>query len=353
MVEPRFAKENPFRVVAEDTGQGNRLRRNYLGMRDDGKAPAATNFASVAYSFSLQPKASKGSRAQRRTPFDTVRLVWHDYPGEWFEKGVSGPEERQRKVETFRALLESNVALLLVDGQRLIDNAGEEERYLKSMLGNVRTGLLALKSDLLTGGARFVQFPRIWVIALSKADLLPDMDVERFSDLMVAKATDEIDELRDVLAEFVEAEEALSVGEDFLVLSSAKFSPGKIEVAERIGVDQILPLATVLPLERFARWGRNRILRGKVLDALVVSAAPLALALVQRAVVLPGPFGAAAKALLASGALQEGAKLIGDSLRAANSEALARNDHITATLTQFRIDLERGESEQVLRRSLR
>jgi hypothetical protein len=31
-------------------------------------------------------------------------------------------------------LLRSDVAILLVDGQKLLDNAGEEERYLKSLL---------------------------------------------------------------------------------------------------------------------------------------------------------------------------------------------------------------------------
>lgn len=352
-VEPRFGKENSFRVVAEETGQGNRLRRNYLGMRDNAEAPAATRFSSTSYAFAVQPRASKNARAQKRKPFDAIRLVWHDYPGEWFETDVSGLEERQRKVETFRALLQSNVALLLVDGQRLLDNAGEEERYLKSMLGNMRTGLLSLKNDLLPTGERLVQFPRIWVIALSKTDLFPEMDVERFSDLMVAKATDEIDALREVIEEFVQVEDALSVGEDFLVLSSARFRPGKIEVTERVGVDLILPLATVLPLERFAHWGRSRILRGKVLEALIGGATPLALALAQRATLLPGPFGVAARAILASGAIEEATKLVGDKLREAHADAVARHDYVTATLTRFQMDLERGEDEQTLRRSLR
>jgi len=39
-----------------------------------------------------------------------------------------------------------------VDGQRLLDNAGEEERYLKSLMTNFRNGLQALTRDLLVDG---------------------------------------------------------------------------------------------------------------------------------------------------------------------------------------------------------
>ncbi len=74
---------------------------------------------------------------------------WHDYPGEWFEQDVSGPEEARRRVDAFEALLGSDVALLLVDGQRLVENSGREQGYLKSLLSNFRNGLLSLKGDLL------------------------------------------------------------------------------------------------------------------------------------------------------------------------------------------------------------
>ena len=40
-----------------------------------------------------------------------------------------------------------------MDGQKLLDNKGEEERYLKSLLTNFRHGLLRLKDDLLDGEA--------------------------------------------------------------------------------------------------------------------------------------------------------------------------------------------------------
>ena len=39
--EPQFLKSSLFDVVADDTGQGHRLHRNYLGMRDSARLPRA------------------------------------------------------------------------------------------------------------------------------------------------------------------------------------------------------------------------------------------------------------------------------------------------------------------------
>ena len=105
-----------------------------------------------------------------------------------------------------------------------------------------------------------VTFPRIWIMALSKADLLPKMNVYGFRDLLAEKVCDEMAELRDVIGSLVVGAEALSVGEDFILLSSAKFDPGKIIVTERIGVDLILPIAAILPFERHARWAKAKAL---------------------------------------------------------------------------------------------
>ncbi|MFD2393925.1 hypothetical protein ACFSSF_09065 [Dietzia aerolata] len=44
---------------------------------------------------------------------------------------------------------------------------------------------------------------------------------------MIEKSADELDLLREVLASFVVAPEALAVGEDFLMLSSGTFAPGR------------------------------------------------------------------------------------------------------------------------------
>lgn len=350
--EPHYLQKNQFDVVADDVGQHTRLHQNYLGMKNSARRPGQTRFSSTSYSFSIRLRDSSDDAAKAR-PFDVLRIVWHDYPGEWFEQDVSGPEEAQRRVETFRSLLGSDVALLLVDGQKLLDNAGEEERYLKSLVSNFRTGLLSLKDELLEGGKPLVRFPRIWVMALSKADLLPNMTVYEFRDLLIDKVGADLDELRKVIAGMVEGSDALSVGEDFVLLSSAKFEPGRIQVAERIGLDLILPMAAILPFMRHVRWSQAMHIPRKVADGLLSNAGPLAAALLSRKKRLPTPVGGLLMTFLNSDLVNEAAKLAGDRLRKINSEALARNDQLAATLSGFRMDLDLGEREQVLLRSRR
>lgn len=358
--EPQNIKKGTFNVVAENAGQGTQLHQNYLGMKNSATVPEQNRFAATSYRFLLRLKGETEAKPLKTKPFDALRLVWHDYPGEWFEQDVSGPEEAQRRVETFRALLSSHVALLLVDGQKLVANAGEEERYLKSLLSNFRNSLLLLTDDLLEDGRPLVTFPRIWVIALSKADLLPDLDVHEFKELVIEKVGDDIVELRTVLGGLMESDSALSVGEDFVLISSAKFSTDAIKVTQRVGLDLILPMAAVLPFERHVRWAQAEKVSKKVALELMGGAEVLASALgaasgvvallVSRKNKVAGAVGLALSRLAPS--LEDAVKSAGAKLEAADVAAATKQQNLTATLEGFRKDMDAGEEKAILVRSL-
>ncbi|WP_027587466.1 TRAFAC clade GTPase domain-containing protein [Acidipropionibacterium thoenii] len=356
MQEPSFLKESLFNVVADDTGQGVRLHKIYLGMRNSDKLPMGDRFRATSYSFTVKMKDFPQGASKKSQPFDAVHLVWNDYPGEWFDGDVSA-QVAERRVDTFRSLLGADVAFLLIDGQRILDNQGEEERYLKSVLGNFRNGLLSLRDDILENGERLVSFPRIWILALSKSDLLPDMDVYQFRDLMIERAADEIDALKEVIAGFVEASEALSIGEDFMLLSSAEFEPGKIEVTKRVGVELILSLAAMLPFERHVRWIREHALPGKVVARLLEGAPSVAAAISGKRAVerlkLPAKFGEIGKVLKLAAILYPVAMVAGDRLRKFNEKARSQCDSLGAVLTGFKMDIENGERENVFIKSPR
>jgi hypothetical protein len=347
-------------LVADDTGQGNRLYQNYLGMRDRARAPMPTRFEATTYYFSVKLKGGDNAAAKKR-PFDALRLAWHDYPGEWFEESPSSEEEANRRVDTFRSLLRSDVALLLVDGQKLLDYKGEEERYLKSLLTNFRQGVLRLKDDLLSDEDRLDEFPRIWIMALSKADLFPDWDVYSFRDLVIEKAASPLDDLRSTLKDLVNAPDALSVGEDFLLLSSAKFelsaTDPEIDVTQRVGLDLILPVASMLPLERRVQWSERMEIPRKVLDTVADGAESLAAVLVggkafgvdKLVAKVPKVGPLASKVALP--ALAAGARMAVPQLRELNARAREHHDFLTATLTQFKLDLEQGVKDRLFIRS--
>lgn len=355
--EQSFLKESLFHVIADDTGQGNRLRQNYLGMKNQAKVPEITRFAATPYSFTIKLKDLGDTKAARARPFDALRLVWHDYPGEWFEEEPSGETEEKRRLDTFRSLLRSDVALVLVDGQKLLDHAGEEEKYLKSLFWGLRDGILRIKDDLLDGGEPLVEFPRIWIIALSKADRHPDLDVHGFHDLVVEKAAGDIASLHEVIKGMVQVPEALSIGEDFMLLSSARFEPGRIEVTERVGLDLILPVASLLPLERLVQWSERFDIPRKWLDRLADNADALATVLAGASVVTTllnkvpklGP----TLGKVALPALAAAIKLGVPRIKEANAEARANKDHLATVLTQFRLDLDQGVKDGLLVKSYR
>lgn len=358
--EPQNMKVGTFNLVAEEPGQGTRLHQNYLGMKNAATVPDATKFSATSYRFLLKLKGESAAKPLKAKPFDALRLVWHDYPGEWFEQDVSGSEETDRRIAAFRALLSSHVALLLVDGQKLLDNRGHEERYLKSLLGNLRNSIVLLRDELLDDGKPLVTFPRIWVIGLSKADLLPDLDVNAFKELIIQKVGSEIAELRSLLGGMAESAEALSVGEDFVLISSAKFNPDDIEVTQRIGLDLILPMAAVMPLERHLRWAQTDKLTKGVARKLVGNAefmaAGLGLAtgvvakMISKNNKVAGLIGLTLSSLTPK--IEDAIKSAGAKLEASDAAAATKQENLAATLDRFRQDLEDGEAKAVLARSV-
>lgn len=359
--EPAFLARSPYRITAEDPGQGNRLNKNYLGMKNEAAWPDATRFRPETYTFSVTMTTPADPKAKKRQPFDALRLSWFDYPGEWFEQDTAEHTEAQYKADTFANLLRSDIAFLLVDGQRLRDHAGEEARYLKSLFHNYRTGLLALQHRLTGTGEPLDRFPRIWILALTKTDLIDDLDVYGFRDLVIESAADDLEELRKQIGIFVGDTDALSVGEDFLLLSSAQFEPDRIEVDRRVGVDLILPLAAILPFERHVWWAQKKLLPGRIAQDLLTRADTLAHALLEGQRRLPMIITKSAKlnkftlllGLVRPEHIQAALDLAGRRLEDANARALADHDHLLATLTGFKLALERAEAGGVLLRSRR
>lgn len=349
-LEPSFLSASPFTITSESAAQGKELQQNYLGMKRDAQVPSQTRFKDTSYVFDVRLKRNGDPDDESSgAPFNAVRLVWHDYPGEWFEQDVESDTERARRIETFRSLLGSDVALMLVDSRKLIDHAGEEERYLKSMIGNLRTGLLRLHDDLLVDGKPLARFPRIWMVALSKADLLPDVDVFEFRDLVISKVADDLSQLEATLKTFVESPDAISVGEDFVLLSSARFQPNCIEVSERIGVDLMLPLASILPMERQLKWADRLELGASVLDVFVPAVNALSIAMFgKRKVKRTKAKGVGIAAVVAI--VSVGGDLAADQMRKLRSRASTKKNALGEALTGQKEALDAAEKARILYR---
>ncbi|GAA1715176.1 TRAFAC clade GTPase domain-containing protein [Dietzia cercidiphylli] len=348
-------------LVALQPGQGNRLLQSYLEMRDTATMPIQNRFSGITYQFAVKLKTTSLRESTKR-PFDELRLMWHDYPGEWFTTDPEGDEEQARRLETWGNLLKSDVALILVDGQKLLDFRGEEERYLTSLFANYRQNILLAKDHLLAKNGPLVEFPRIWILALSKSDLHPGWTVESFRDLLIRKSAGEMNSLRETIASLLDTPKALSLGEDFLLLSSAKFQmkpggyePSEIDLTQRVGVDLVLPLASILPLERRVQWQQQFDIPLKVVDKLADGADVIAAALLgMKFKTVEKLFKNVAKTNKAIGVFTQLTPILaaavaaaGPKLKEINAEARDRHDHLRSMLTQFKLDLEQSVTDNV------
>lgn len=259
MTEPNTIGATAYRVTARDASQHTSLRKNYLGMRDLNRAPQATRFKTTSYDFLIRINQPNDPDSDKAPAPKEMSLIWHDYPGEWLETTPETPEEKQRQKDTIASLMGSDVALLLIDASRLTTDPDTQARYLKSVLGNYRETIQRMRRDLIPDGKLLVNFPRIWVLTLSKADLLPDITASDFEDLVVLHAGDEINQLRADIGQLVKGG-AVSIGEDYLRLSSAQFNPDQIKTEKTIGLDTIVPLTMLLPIGHFSRWEERKIL---------------------------------------------------------------------------------------------
>jgi GTPase SAR1 family protein len=238
-----FSKRTGYKLLAADTTQGQKLLQTYHRI-EDGMLPPQTRYRQTAFPFKIR---INGLRK------DAGRLVWHDYPGEWWSETREG-EEGQRKNEAFKALLCSDIALFLIDGQRLRDN---HEHYLTRLFKSFRDELSRQRGNLTEDEALIKTFPRVWIICLTKADLFPGKNVEWFRAEVLKKACGEVEALREEICSMVAKPEFVSLGNDYLLLSSAKFDPetGGVEDPKKtIGIELISPLVFITPLRYAAKW---------------------------------------------------------------------------------------------------
>lgn len=243
----KFQKDAGYRLLADDLTQGQNLLNRFWNL--SGTPP--TRLESQKYSFQIRltdvPKAK-----------ESAHLIWHDYPGGWWTETRTG-EEQQDKEKTFLELMSSDVALFLVDGAKLKESGA---KYLKRLFCNFRDELCRLK-DYPALKSRFplTHFPRIWLICLSKSDLMPKLTAEAFRQLVISVANDELQYLKKAFQEIIEEPELFTLGEDYLLLSAAEYDERNEsikDIEKRRGVDLIAPIAFTVPIKRSLDWAKAK-----------------------------------------------------------------------------------------------
>jgi GTPase SAR1 family protein len=200
--DTKFQKEAGYRLLADDLTQGQNLLSSFWNL----SSLPATRLQSRKYSFQIRLDGVTKVK-------ETAHLVWHDYPGEWWTETKTDGEQ-QDKEKTFLALMSSDVALFLVDGAKLKESG---DKYLKCLFCNFRDELCRLKDyPALKRKFPLKHFPRIWLICLSKSDLLPDLTAEEFKKRVLSVANDELQAVKREIQEIIEVPELFTLGEDYM-----------------------------------------------------------------------------------------------------------------------------------------
>lgn len=245
--DTKFQAEAGYRLLADDLTQGQNLLSSFYKL----SSLPPTRLTSRQYSFQIRLDGVTKAK-------ESAHLVWHDYPGGWWTETRTG-EEQQDKEKTFLALMSSDVALFLVDGAKLKESG---DKYLKCLFCNFKDELCRLKDyQSLKGKFPLKHFPRIWLICLSKSDLMPRLTAEGFKQRVIGVANEELQAVKREIQEIIEEPDVFTLGEDYLLLSAAEYDEKNESITnmeKRKGVDLIVPIAFTVPIKRSLQWAKAK-----------------------------------------------------------------------------------------------
>jgi len=228
-----FEERHGYRLQAEDVAQGNELLSRYYKL-EDGSFPAATERFDT-YRFGLKITG---------LPESALDIVWYDYPGGWWQRDPKDAAERAERSAAFRKLLEAHAGILIVDAARYRTDGLP---YVHALLDQFKNEIRRITDDILQQGESTGQIPSIWVLALSKADVLaPEIAAEAMSREIVADSSDQLKGVARALGTH-------RFGNRFLLLSSVRAEGTRVVDAHRwIGLQLIAPIVLMAVLEEAA-----------------------------------------------------------------------------------------------------
>ena len=236
-----FEERHGYRLEAADAAQGSVLLSRYYRL-EGGDFPIGTDgFDTLRFGLKVH-----------ELPTASLDVVWYDYPGGWWETAPSDEAERDARRKALEQLLDSHAAILLIDTERYLK---EGLTYVRSLLDQFRAEIRRIVNELSALG-KAPDFPEQWLIAFSKADLLP----ERTSALTLAE------ELREGAADqLLGVQKAVggesTFGQEYLLLSAVRGDGGRVlDAHQSLGLTTIAPLALLGALSRVAeKTGRGGV----------------------------------------------------------------------------------------------
>lgn len=229
-----FEESHGYRLEAEDTSDGNQLLGRYYRM-EAGHFPASTDrFCEYSFVFKVH-----------RLTSPSLRILWYDYPGGWWETTPRDGEECKDRKQAFAKLLTSHVGVLLVDGAMYLTKGLP---YVRRLFDQFRNEARKIADEFAAAGQPLEALPQQWLIAVSKADILPDgTTAEAVCKDIVGGASDQ-------LAGVARVFNSRAFGSQYLLLSSVRGDGSRVlDSHAYVGLQLIAPIALLSVLDELAK----------------------------------------------------------------------------------------------------
>ncbi len=239
---PSFEKKHGYQLTVDDTSAGNRLLSRYYNM-EEGKFPFSTaKFEEYCFGFKV-----------RELSEPSFKIVWYDYPGGWWENTPEDEDEELARRETFRNLLQSHAGILLIDGEKYNERGTP---YVHYILDQFKGEIERIKESCSKDGGKPIEiFPKQWIIAISKADILAEsITAENICKKIVDDSYDQLEGLKKAVV-------AEDFGCQYMLVSSAKGDGKKVvNCHQYIGLQLIAPVVLLSILAECAQQvSRKRV----------------------------------------------------------------------------------------------
>ncbi len=321
-----FEESHGYRLEAEDTSDGNQLLSRYYEM-EKGKFPLGTeSFSEYDFVFKVHGLTRP-----------SLRIVWYDYPGGWWEKTPGDDEEHNARKQALEKLLKSHVGILLIDGSMYLSNGLS---YVRHLFDQFRNEARKIADEFAEAGQPIDALPQQWIIAISKADVLPDgTTAEAVCKDIVAGANDQ-------LAGFAKVFNSRAFGSQYLLLSSVRGDGNRVLNAHAyLGLPLIAPIGLLSVLDELAK----RASKGQgygTLRAIFKRLAALVSFIDRLDDFLPPKYQVLTQ-LLKALALQEGLDKGVDYFRDKQQQAAEKGQHLAAAVAAMKAELSTDEAQQV------
>lgn len=236
-----FEAEHGYRLAVEETSKGNRLLSRYYKM-ENGEFPLGTEtFEEYHFNFMVH-----------KLHEPSFKIVWYDYPGGWWENTPKDEEEKRVRKKAFMDLLQCHVGVLLVDGEQF-NKKGTS--YVNCLLDQFKNEIRNIKDSLASDGNPVTDFPKQFIIAISKADTLSEsITAKDICKTIVSNGSEQLEGLAKII-------DSKDFGSQYLLISSVKAKNNKVINAHQyIGIQLIAPVALLSVLTELAKIvGRGSI----------------------------------------------------------------------------------------------